>query len=398
MKKRGFKYPLGVYTLRGYFKKENQKMKNNQKYLGIFASVVVFALSGCRFRREISVSMPAESEEQIQVESNTNIEKEDGRNYLESVKLKRNDNTDLNQFAQLLLGVPTIEEAEQYKPKHFLGDYYYEKDGTVVIYNKDFAISYSDENDGMASSYNRLISPILDGTSLRGMYPKEELDSCSKEQAIQACEKYAKLCGYEDAEVSSYAITLDAVEKINEIMPVGAPGEGYEIITRGQVEQLRDEGKDSEADALEEKMDSGAERNLPWTKEYEAIILIYHLKLNDVLVDSRNQQLEIVYVPYKNKIAVLSATIPYEPEKISEKHELISKEKAMSQAVQVLGTDVKILTLSLVYVMEYDENGDENAVPAWKINYTANNTDGFMQIASSKLIYIDAVSGFQITN
>ena len=359
-------------------------MKNNQKYLGIFASVVVFALSGCRFRREISVSLPDESEEQIQAESNTNIEKEDDRNYLESVKLKRNDNTDLNQFAQLLLGVQTIEEAEQYKPKHFLGDYYYEKDGTVVIYNKDFAISYSDENDGMASSYNRLISPILDGTSLRGMYPKEELDSCSKEQAIQACEKYA--------------ITLDAVEKINEIMPVGAPGEGYEIITRGQVEQLRDEGKDSEADALEEKMDSGAERNLPWTKEYEAIILIYHLKLNDVLVDSRNQQLEIVYVPYKNKIAVLSATIPYEPEKISEKHELISKEKAMSQAVQVLGTDVKILTLSLVYVMEYDENGDENAVPAWKINYTANNTDGFMQIASSKLIYIDAVSGFQITN
>ena len=351
-------------------------MKNNQKYLVIFVGMIALALPGCRFRREISVSMPAESEEQIQVESNTNIEKEDGRNYLESVKLKRNDNTDLNQFAQLLLGVPTIEEAEQYKPKHFLGDYYYEKDGTVVIYNKDFAISYSDENDGMASSYNRLISPILDG----------------------ACEKYAKLCGYEDAEVSSYAITLDAVEKINEIMPVGAPGEGYEIITRGQVEQLRDEGKDSEADALEEKMDSGAERNLPWTKEYEAIILIYHLKLNDVLVDSRNQQLEIVYVPYKNKIAVLSATIPYEPEKISEKHELISKEKAMSQAVQVLGTDVKILTLSLVYVMEYDENGDENAVPAWKINYTANNTDGFMQIASSKLIYIDAVSGFQITN
>jgi len=68
-------------------------MKNNQKYLGIFASVVVFALSGCRFRREISVSLPDESEEQIQAESNTNIEKEDDRNYLESVKLKRNDNT-----------------------------------------------------------------------------------------------------------------------------------------------------------------------------------------------------------------------------------------------------------------------------------------------------------------
>ena len=86
-------------------------MKNNQKYLVIFVGMIALALPGCRFRREISVSMPAESEEQIQVESNTNIEKEDGRNYLESVKLKRNDNTDLNQFAQLLLGVPTIEEA-----------------------------------------------------------------------------------------------------------------------------------------------------------------------------------------------------------------------------------------------------------------------------------------------
>ena len=95
-------------------------MKNNQKYLVIFVGMIALALPGCRFR-EISVSMPAESEEQIQVESNTNIEKKDGRNYLESVKLKRNDNTDLNQFAQLLLGVPTIEEAEQYKPETFLG-------------------------------------------------------------------------------------------------------------------------------------------------------------------------------------------------------------------------------------------------------------------------------------
>ena len=189
-------------------------MKNNQKYLVIFVGMIALALPGCRFRREISVSMPAESEEQIQVESNTNIEKEDGRNYLESVKLKRNDNTDLNQFAQLLLGVPTIEEAEQYKPKHFLGDYYYEKDGTVVIYNKDFAISYSDENDGMASTYSHLMNPIGDGSLLRETYPEESLVSCTKEQAVKACEKYARLCGYEDAEVSSYAITLDAIQNI----------------------------------------------------------------------------------------------------------------------------------------------------------------------------------------
>ena len=396
MKKRGFKYPLGVYTLRGYFKKENQKMKNNQKYLVIFVGMIALALPGCRFRREISVSLPDESEEQIQAESNTNIEKEDGRNYLESVKLKRNDNTDLNQFAQLLLGVPTIEEAEQYKPKHFLGDYYYEKDGTVVIYNKDFAISYSDENDGMASTYSHLMNPIGDGSLLRETYPEESLASCTKEQAVKACEKYARLCGYEDAEVSSYAITLDAIQNIEKKLQytIGAPGEGYEVITRGQVEQLRDEGKEAEADALYDKMDSGFKRNLPWKKEYEAMLLVYKLKLNGVLMD--NEQLEIIYLPYQNKVVILSADLPYEPEEISEKHELVSKEKAMSQAIQTLGTNITIDTISLVYVKEYNADGENYAVPTWRVDYIQNNESAIA--GRTGTIYIDAVSGFVVNN
>ncbi len=396
MKKRGFKYPLGVYTLRGYFKKENQKMKNNQKYLVIFVGMIALALPGCRFRREISVSMPAESEEQIQVESNTNIEKEDDRNYLESIKLKRKDNTDLNQFAQLLLGVPTIEEAEQYKPKHFLGDYYYEKDGTVVIYNKDFAISYSDENDGMASTYSHLMNPIGDGSLLRETYPEESLASCTKEQAVKACEKYARLCGYEDAEVSSYAITLDAIQNIEKKLQytIGAPGEGYEVITRGQVEQLRDEGKEAEADALYDKMDSGFKRNLPWKKEYEAMLLVYKLKLNGVLMDS--EQLEIIYLPYQNKVVILSADLPYEPEEISEKHELVSKEKAMSQAIQTLGTNITIDTISLVYVKEYNADGENYAVPTWRVDYIQNNESAIA--GRTGTIYIDAVSGFVVNN
>lgn len=396
MKKRGFKYPIGVYTLRGYFKKENQKMKNNQKYLVIFVGMIALALPGCRFRREISVSMPAESEEQIQVESNTNIEKEDDRNYLESIKLKRKDNTDLNQFAQLLLGVPTIEEAEQYKPKHFLGDYYYEKDGTVVIYNKDFAISYSDENDGMASTYSHLMNPIGDGSLLRETYPEESLASCTKEQAVKACEKYARLCGYEDAEVSSYAITLDAIQNIEKKLQytIGAPGEGYEVITRGKVEQLRDEGKEAEADALYDKMDSGFKRNLPWKKEYEAMLLVYKLKLNGVLMD--NEQLEIIYLPYQNKVVILSADLPYEPEEISEKHELVSKEKAMSQAIQTLGTNITIDTISLVYVKEYNADGENYAVPTWRVEYIQNNESAIA--GRTGTIYIDAVSGFVVNN
>ena len=65
------------------------------------------------------------------------------------------------------------------------------------------------------------------------------------------------------------------------------------------MEQLRDEGKEAEADALYDKMDSGFKRNLPWKKEYEAMLLVYKLKLNGVLMD--NEQLEIIYLPYQNK-------------------------------------------------------------------------------------------------
>lgn len=41
-----------------------------------------------------------------------------------------------------------------------------------------------------------------------------------------------------------------------------------------------------------------------------------------------NEQLEIIYLPYQNKVVILSADLPYEPEEISEKHELDFKRKS----------------------------------------------------------------------
>ena len=71
---------------------------------------------------------------------------------------------------------------------------------------------------------------------------------------------------------------------------------------------------------------------------------------------------------------------------------MISKEKAMSQAVQVVGTNMKINAVSLVYAIEYDQDGNESAVPAWRIDYTTNETD----VTNLRAIYIDAVSGFEV--
>ena len=53
---------------------------------------------------------------------------------------------------------------------------------------------------------------------------------------------------------------MDAIEKVNEVFAdsISAPGEGFDIVTKGQVEELRDEGKDEEA----EKMDDHGKKNM----------------------------------------------------------------------------------------------------------------------------------------
>ena len=379
--------------------------RKNKKFLLLFTGVLVVTLSNCRFKREIAFSLPAETYEQNNFEKKTDSE-QDSSIYLSSIKLKKTD-IDLDQFAQVFLGVPTIKDAEEYKPKHYFGEYYYEKSGTEVNYAPFFSISYQDENDGMASAYSPLIDPffytrISLGSSLRRLYPEEELDFCTKEQAIKACKKYADICGYENAEVSSYGITLDAIEKImiKQQRSFSAPGEGYEIITRGEVEALRDEGKEKEAEALDEKRYSANERNLPWKKEHEAILLIYRLKLNDILVDDRDQMLRIIYVPYEDKIAILDGYIPYEQDAVSENCELIRKEKAVSQAAQALGIrtqeDMDINSISLIYTIEFDTDNSCYAVPAWKIDYCLKNTSEYDAITDPGTICIDAISGFVV--
>ena len=79
-----------------------------------------------------------------------------------------------------------------------------------------------------------------------------------------------------------------------------------------------------------------------------------------------------------------------------EKHEMVSKEKAMSQAIQTLGTNITIDTISLVYVKEYNADGENYAVPTWRGEYIQNNESAFA--GRTGTIYIDAVSGFVVNN
>lgn len=382
-------------------------MKVNKGKILILCSVFFF-VSGCRFKKEVEISIPIDEKGTVSFNeqaTNENVYDQEEL-YMQTLDVNFKE-LDLNEFAQVFLNVPSIDEAEKYKPKHNFGQYYYEANGKIIFYVKESGIvGYNDEVDGASECYNAIISAggyFVEGlgSSLRRLCPEEELDICTRKQAIEACSEYAQACGYDDADISTYAFTLDVINKINDDYYDGklsAPGEGFQIVTRGQIWELRDAGKDEEAEKLEDKLHSATERGLPWKKEHEAILIYYRPKLNKLCIDSMNAGLAVVYVPYTDKIVYISGNVPYEQIGISEINELTSKEKAVSQAAQVLGVrsseDIEINQISLVYAIQYSEDDQYCAVPTWKIDYLLKNANEYTMRSDTGSIRVDAVSGF----
>ena len=378
-------------------------MKNKKKK--ILTMVVVCSLlgtlGGCRFKRNVDISIPTEPEK-TQSEMNQNdedmsqVQNESAQTSAETLSVVYK-NIDLNLFAQVFMETSTIEEAEKYKPKHSLGEYYYEIGGKTIVYTgiTSGIISYNDVTDGAGDCYDAIINSLGYltngmGNSFRQLCPNESLDICSKEQAIEACSKYAQACGYgSDCDITVYAFTLDAIEKVNEV---------FDIVTKGQVEELRDEGKDEEAEKMDDQLHSATGRGLPWKKEHEAMVVYYRSKLNGMLLDSHDAGLEIVYVPYIDKIVLITGHVPCQQTAVSKISELISKEAAVSQVAQTLGVrtqdDIQIDAVSLVYAMQYAGTDQLCAIPSWKVDYVLKNADENTKIRDSGSLWIDAVSGF----
>lgn len=411
------KQSIKSITLDGFSRvifRRRSPMKNKKKK--ILTMVVVCSLlgtlGGCRFKRNVDISIPTEPEK-TQSEMNQNdedmsqVQNESAQTSAETLSVVYK-NIDLNLFAQVFMETSTIEEAEKYKPKHSLGEYYYEIGGKTIVYTgiTSGIISYNDVTDGAGDCYDAIINSLGYltngmGNSFRQLCPNESLDICSKEQAIEACSKYAQACGYgSDCDITVYAFTLDAIEKVNEVFAdsISAPGEGFDIVTKGQVEELRDEGKDEEAEKMDDQLHSATGRGLPWKKEHEAMVVYYRSKLNGMLLDSHDAGLEIVYVPYIDKIVLITGHVPCQQTAVSKISELISKEAAVSQVAQTLGVrtqdDIQIDAVSLVYAMQYAGTDQLCAIPSWKVDYVLKNADENTKIRDSGSLWIDAVSGF----
>ena len=180
-------------------------MKNKKKK--IVTAVVVYSLicvlAGCRFKKEIEFDATKERENsQEEIEKNENetseekskAQDENTHIYADTLNVKRMG-IDLDYFVQIFLGTSTIEEAEKYKPKHSLGDYYYEMDGKTIVYTNTGGIIYIDATDGAGDCYDSIVNSLGYfsngmGNSFRQLCPDENLDTCVEEEMNKARKEY----------------------------------------------------------------------------------------------------------------------------------------------------------------------------------------------------------------
>ncbi len=417
----------------------------------------VVSLSGCKLKRELSVSLAETTVKETEAsdtqtnETQTNEmqtnEMQTGENTVKEsemdetkipetekntltgeilyLKTQVADAFDLNKITNCFLGCDETA-AQDYLVKPYYdyweqqgysssGQYLYENEFEIVNVSqngqsKSSYITYTDNKNAAGICYDIYdISGFLYngiGSSMEKQFPKEDLKSCTRDEAMKQCEKYAVACGYEDADVQVYAMTKEALNRVCNInkTTTAAPDPNFyhpfSETEKWRLNQERQEALEKEdtdlVSSIEQKMAALNEVSyIPWEKKDEAYLLIYRPYINGLLVDGWGQTLVIVYVPQLEKAVLIKG---YSPVQVSKKQEkkLISKETAISTAMLEKGIeDVSkfgIKSIELVYStravqFEVDE---PSMNPCWKIDYSypemAEDDEGS--------IWIDAVTGF----
>lgn len=364
----------------------------------ILLIAALFSTAGCAVRRDVDgISQIADlGDENIRTATTYRVE-------TSSVELGKIMEVFLNQ---------SVSDAEKFYYHHL-----YEMDGkTLTVANSEYEspdnpsetepityVGYWDDNEGAYSCYSilGLLGDVLsmNTSALRNNYPEENLDACTKEEAMEACLPYAEACGYGDAEVLAYGVTLDIIEKKSMITGWGedivysAPGPGYEVITYRQIYELEEEGRAEEADILRDQLQSSAlHRGFPWKKKHEAMILIYQKQFEGFAMDTASESMLILYVPLYGRPIYVNAPMPsIAAEKLGE-NQLISKDEALEQVLIAKGyssaADIEVQQISLVYALQQvseDETVWDQAIPCWQIEYSCEEV--------RDQVLIDAVYG-----
>ncbi len=256
------------------------------------------------------------------------------------------------------------------------GDYNYLED------NKNIGESYvlSIDQEGYEELH-------FDGNRLRADYPREDIDACSKEEAIEKCSDLAEALGYDSANIETYGMTVDALNHNYENSDAHSFGQPEEGTPEEQAERYQD------TDYKYKK----------WTKEYEAVYLIYRSVINGKEVDNEiNSGLRVIYAPKYKRIVHAEWSMPfYEKEKVGT-ISLISKDDAIQFVRGKEGTgnaeDFEISYADLVYSVSYNEtlkNESHTLLPVWRIDYHIKNSARFKynERASYRTTLVNAITG-----
>lgn len=217
---------------------------------------------------------------------------------------------------------------------------------------------------------------------LRKDYPKEEIAACSKEEAIEKCKTLAEATGFGNGIVNVYAMTVDELNR------------NYESYNGGGA------GRPSAKYLPDKNMEEYCENQEEWTKEYEAMYLVYQPVINGVEIDSMSGLgLEIIYSPKYNRIVYATWDMPYKDGAVLKKENIVPQDTAKQTVITSLGISANNIVfdnIKLVNTLTVKDTmlSDEHAlVPVWRVDYHVVNRMEYTDNAAYKTTLVNALTG-----
>ena len=269
-------------------------------------------------------------------------------------------NYDVERFTKQFLGL-SLGDARKYDVNTDIeGAYQFQKDGLELMFAPidadekyhTTAVTFYDHNENAGPAYETMIyqEETTDSfvsyyrASLRDYFPEENLDNCSKEDAISFCKPYAEALGYGDAEVMVFAMREQELQDIS----TGRHG-GNAVISGAPDPDCKLVYREAELDEREP---------VPWEKKDEAFLLFYCPQMGEYRIDWGEQQCHMIYVPARKEIVYAKGMLPFVLESRG-KEDIISSGAAVSKVMQANGGSDKdgmeLKTTELVYSSDPDQ-------------------------------------------
>lgn len=354
-------------------------MKQRIKAVALLCTILMFALTGCQLEK--------------QEVSSENI----GGGQMEVMQVGQDSyNYDVGRLTKQFLGL-SLEDAKKYDINTDIeGSYDFQKDGLELIFSPIDAdekyhttvVTFYDHNENAGPAYETMIyqdettDAFVDyyRTSLRDYFPEENLENCSKEDAISFCKPYAEALGYGDAEVMVFAM------REQELQDISTGRRGGSSVTFG--------APDPDCNLVYRESELGERKPVAWEKKDEAFLLLYRPRIGEYRIDWGEQEYHMIYVPVRNEIVYANGELPFVLESKG-KEDIISSEAAVSKVMQANGVSdengIEIESTKMVYSSDLDQLYEGGWLrPYWRIDFKTNRNK---QDKMKKSMLVNAITG-----